>query len=172
MLFFDIKEGKQTNVEMILRENNDQVAVIGNIDSEARVLDLADNKTKSILDITGRGYFMLAYIEPRKEPTNHAMRDMAKLRERLEEWGRPIVFVFKNADEWAQFDANEFGKLPKASYVIDANGAVASSMSQTGLNTGNRPVFVIGDTFNRVVLKSEGYQINLGDNIVNVIHKL
>lgn len=170
--FFNIEEGKQTDLKMVLRENNDAISVIGNIDSEAKVLDTKDNKVKSILDITGRGYFMIALIEPKKEPTNHAMRDMAKLSQQLKEWGRPIVFVVKNADEWAQFDPKEFGQLPDASYVIDVNNAVSSSMSKAGLNVNNRPIFVIGDTFNRLVFKSEGYQINLGDNILNVIHKL
>ena len=170
--FFDIKDGEQTDIELVLRENKDAIAVIGNIDSEAKVLDTQDDKVKSILDITGRGYFMIALIEPRKEPTNHAMRDMAELRDALAEWGRPIVFVVKNADEWAQFDPEEFKGLPDAHYAIDINGAVSASMKQAGLNVDNRPLFVIGDTFNRLVFKSEGYQINLGDNIVNVIHKL
>lgn len=170
--FFDIRGGERTDVELVLRENKDAIAVIGNIDSEARVLDTGDDKIKSILDITGRGYFMIALIEPRKEPTNHAMRDMADLREALAGWGRPIVFVVKNAAEWAQFDPGEFKGLPEAHYVIDVNGAVSASMAQAGLNVDNRPLFVIGDTFNRLVFKSEGYQINLGDNILNVIHKL
>ncbi|MDE6482827.1 MAG: transglutaminase-like domain-containing protein [Rikenellaceae bacterium] len=170
--FFDIERGGQTDVELILRENKDAIAVIGNIDSEARVLDTEDDKVKCILDITGRGYFMIALIEPRKEPTNHAMRDMAELREALAGWGRPIVFVVKNTAEWAQFDPDEFKGLPEAHYVIDVNGAVSASMAQAGLNADNRPLLVIGDTFNRLVFKSEGYQINLGDNILNVIHKL
>ncbi len=170
--FFDIKEGSRTDVDLVLRENKDAIAVIGNIDSEARVLDTEDDKVRSILDITGRGYFMLALIEPRKEPTNHAMRDMAAISKAIAEWGRPVVFVVRNADEWAQFDPDEFNGLPDASYVIDVDGAVSASMTQAGLNVGNRPVFVIGDTFNRLVFKSEGYQINLGDNILDVIHKL
>ena len=170
--FFDIKAGRQTDVELILRENREAVAVIGNIDSEAKVLDTEDGKIKSILDITGRGYFMIALIEPRKEPTNHAMRDMERLRESLREWGRPIVFVVRSAEEWAQFDREEFKGLPEANYVIDIDGAVSASMEKAGLNPGNRPLLVIGDTFNRLVFKSEGYQINIGDNILNVIHKI
>lgn len=34
------------------------------------------------------------------------------------------------------------------------------------------PVFLIGDTFNRVVFESHGYTIGLGDRFLHTIHQL
>ena len=34
------------------------------------------------------------------------------------------------------------------------------------------PMFIIGDTFNRVVFVSQGYTIGLGEQLMKVIHKL
>lgn len=172
LTFFDIEEGKNTPVEMVLRENTEDIFVIGSINAEAKVRTAKENELKSILDITGRGYFLLALIEPRKEPTNHAMRDMAKLKTVLEEWGRPVVIAVKNTEEWNSFDPAEFGELPAITYVKDEDGQVAKMFKANKLNTDNRPVFVIADTFGRVVYASEGYQINLGDHLTSVINKL
>lgn len=34
------------------------------------------------------------------------------------------------------------------------------------------PIFIIGDTFNRVVFQSQGYTIGLGEQLTKVIDKL
>lgn len=34
------------------------------------------------------------------------------------------------------------------------------------------PMFIIGDTFNRVVFVSQGYTIGLGEQLMKVIHGL
>ena len=37
---------------------------------------------------------------------------------------------------------------------------------------GSLPIFLIADTFNRVVFVSQGYTIGLGEQLMQVIHKL
>ena len=39
-------------------------------------------------------------------------------------------------------------------------------------NNGQLPVFIIADTFNRVVFVSQGYTIGLGEQLVKVANKL
>ena len=34
------------------------------------------------------------------------------------------------------------------------------------------PVFIVGDTFNRVVFESHGYTIGLGDRLLHTVHQL
>jgi hypothetical protein len=34
------------------------------------------------------------------------------------------------------------------------------------------PIFIIADTFNRVVFVSQGYTIGLGEQMMQIIHKL
>lgn len=171
--FFTVEDGKNTNVNLVLRENREDIFVLGSIDPEARVTPVGTSDVKSILDITGRGYFILALVGPRQEPTNHAMRNIAKIKESIDQWGRPVVVVFKDEAEYAKYDAKEFGQLPEINYVIDSEGKVAEMLKGLEFDTNtDLPVFVIADTFGRVVYKTAGYQINLGDNIQKVLTKL
>ena len=39
-------------------------------------------------------------------------------------------------------------------------------------NASQLPIFIIADTFNRVVFVSQGYTIGLGEQLMKVIHKL
>ena len=39
-------------------------------------------------------------------------------------------------------------------------------------NAHQLPIFIIADTFNRVVFVSQGYTIGLGEQLMKVIHKL
>lgn len=40
------------------------------------------------------------------------------------------------------------------------------------LPTGDRPIFIIADTFNRIVYISQGYNIGLGDRLIDILHKI
>ena len=40
------------------------------------------------------------------------------------------------------------------------------------LNNSILPVFIIADTFNRVVFVSQGYTIGLGEQLMKVVHGL
>lgn len=40
------------------------------------------------------------------------------------------------------------------------------------LDTKDHPVFIIADTFNRIVYISQGYNIGLGDRLIDILHKI
>lgn len=49
----------------------------------------------------------------------------------------------------------------------DIGGAIAAELEATDM-----PVFIIADTFNRVVYRTDGYMVNLGDRLVDTMSKL
>ncbi|MDE6499541.1 MAG: transglutaminase domain-containing protein, partial [Rikenella sp.] len=116
-----------------------------------------------------------ALLEAKKEPTNHALRDVAALKSELEEWGRGLVFLFPTDDQLAAFDASEFGDLPGTIvYGVDRGGEVSEMLARS-LELSNRndlPIFVVADTFGRVVFFSQGYRIGLGEQMMKVIRAL
>ena len=57
-----------------MRENPDEVKVIGNLNSEALFLPAGKSEPQSILQTTGRGYFIIGILGARQEPTNHAFK--------------------------------------------------------------------------------------------------
>lgn len=173
--FFNIEPDKTTPVKLIMRENTDEVQVIGSFNSENRFKRADDGKETSVLATTGRGYFVVAILGTGQEPTNHAMRDIAAVKGELEAWGRSMVLLFPDETGFRNFNPKEFGDLPGTiTYGIDADNhiqkEIASAMKLT--NAGQLPIFIIADTFNRVVFVSQGYTIGLGEQMMKVIHKL
>lgn len=172
---FNIRAGETTTVNMELRVNDTEVSVIGNFDSESKYLKADDKQEVSILSQTGRGYFLVGLIGVGQEPTNHTLRDIAKVRESFEAWGRPILLLFENEEEARKFNKKEFGELPNTIiYGIDKNGAIKQLIVKEMKLQSDRllPIFFISDTFNRVVSISQGYTIGLGEQLEKIIKKL
>ena len=59
-------------------------------------------------------------------------------------------------------------------YGLDIDGAIQKEMATAMKlqNANTLPIFLIADTFNRVVFVSQGYTIGLGEQLMKVIHKL
>ena len=108
----------------------------------------------------GRGFYVLAVLDPGKEPTNHALRDIAAAREQLEAWGRPILLLCTSEEALARLRKEEkegrYGKLPTTALF-----GVASEE----LLKGARPSVIIADSFNRVFFRSNGYTIGMGNQL-------
>ncbi len=173
--FFNIEPGKTSNIKLEMRESQDDVQVIGNFNSENKFKRADNGEETSLLATTGRGYYIVAVLGARQEPTNHAMRDIAAVKKDLEEWGRGMVLLFPDEKGFQNFDPKEFGELPSTiTYGIDIDktiqNEIAAAMKLQNANT--LPIFIIADTFNRVVFVSQGYTIGLGDQLMKVIHKL
>lgn len=170
---FTISEGETTTLPLVLRHSDTEVSVIGSFDSESKY-QLNGNDV-SILSQVGRGYFVVGLVAIGQEPTNHALRDIAKVASDFDAWGRPMLLLFENEDEMRKFKTSDYGILPRQTLLgIDADGSIrrqiATNMKLNG--NGQLPVFIIADTFNRVVFCSEGYTIGLGEQLQWTIKKL
>ena len=171
--FFNIAAGKTTEVALKMRRPSGQLNVLGNFDSESRFLK--DGQEVSILSQTGRGYFTLALLGIGEEPTNHALRDLAKARATLDEWGRPFVLLFPNDADLQRFKNENFGTLPANIILgVDAEGKIRQQVAQAMklANPSQMPVFIVADTFNRVVFCSQGYTIGMGEQLEKVAKML
>lgn len=170
-----------TTISYALRENQEDVQVIGSLNAEDLYRELTvDNgqltvkDAKSLLSTTGRGYYVLAFVAPNQEPTNHAMRDISIYKQQFEEWGRKMIFLFQNDDEAQRFNFAEFDKLPNTVvWGTDVEGKIKQEVwQQMKLQSPALPVFLICDSFNRVVFVQQGYTINLGEQLIKVIRQL
>ena len=173
--FFPIEAGKTTKVDMVMREAKGDVQVIGNFNSESLFKPLGSDDMKSILTTTGRGYYVVAVLGVNQEPTNHALRDIAALAKDFEEWGRGMVLLFPSEEDYAKFRPQDFPGLPKTiTYGIDKDGSIQAQIAKQMKLSNDEilPMFIIGDTFNRVVFVSQGYTIGLGEQMMKIIHKL
>ena len=178
---FTVNPGETTTVNLTMRQSEDIVAVIGNFNSESkfRLLDRDMNPVGaddvSILSQTGRGYFIVGVLGVGQEPTNHAMRDIAQKSAALDKWGRPIVLLFENESEAQKYRQENFGILPKnVIYGIDRDGSIRLQIArEMKLQSETQlPMFILADTFNRVLFCSQGYTIGLGEQLTKVINNL
>lgn len=158
-----VNKGEETVAKLELRQPSDELQVIGNCNSSL------------LLNKTGRGFFAAAIIAPNNEPTNHILRDISQRRADLEAWGRPIVLMFRNEDEAKRFNKADFPQLPSTViWCVDNDGAVEKDIRQQMKVTAGAPlpIVFIGDTFDRVVFFSQGYTINMGDQLMTAVNKL
>ena len=170
---FNIEKGKTTTLPLDIRHDANDVSVIGQFNSESIINK--NGKDVSILSQTGRGYYILAVLGVGQEPTNHALHDIEKERAAFESWGRPVVLLFESEADAKKFQKDEFGSLPSTvQYAIDKNGAIREQIArEMKLQSKTQmPMFIIADTFNRVVFSSQGYTIGLGEQMKNVFKKL
>ena len=164
MAFFDVVEGRETVLPLVLRAGEGEVPVIGQFDAEtkfvpakakltedgdvlasgagdgATVIPSEAKESASLLSLTGRGYYALALLEPGKEPTNHVLRDLAAARTQLEAWGRPIVLVCstETAMHRLQVEMSEgrYGTLPGTVVLgLDQDGAIRKGIEK-GMKAG------------------------------------
>ena len=173
--FFNVEADKTTPIQLEMRESKDEIQVIGNFNSENKFKRADNGEETSLLATTGRGYYIVALLGSRQEPTNHAMRDIAAVKKELEDWGRGIVLLFPDEKGYKNFDPKEFGDLPGTiTYGLDIDGAIQKEMATAMKlqNANTLPIFLIADTFNRGVFVSQGYTIGLGEQLMKVIHKL
>ena len=172
---FSIKPGQTTHLELAVRESKDEVQVIGNFNSESLFTPLqAAGSKQSLLEACGRGYFVVGILGVNQEPTNHALRDIAACKTDLEKWGRKMVLLFPNEAQSGKFVQESFPDLPSTViYGIDTDG-IQSQIAETIKlrHKETLPIFIIADTFNRVVFISQGYTIGLGEQLTKTIGKL
>ena len=133
----------------------------------------------SLLSTCGRGYYCLGLIAPNQEPTNHALRDIALVRRDFEQWGRKLVLLFDSPASAARFNFAEFSPqsgnaLPSTTaWGCDIDGTIRQEViEQLHLTSSALPIFLICDSFNRVVFVQQGYIIGLGEQLMKVIHQL
>ena len=173
LTFFNVKAGEQNVLNYVQRESDEELQVIGDFNSENLFYDLAEQRSRSLLSATGRGYYVIALIAPGSEPTNHFLRDVAPYKEEFEKWGQKMVLLFRDKGEADRF-VNDFPALPSTIvWGTDIDDTIYNEIVKNmKLQNPNRPVILVADTFNRVVFMSQGYSIGLGEQLIKVINKL
>lgn len=129
--FFNAEGGEERDLVPVVRSAGDKPSVIGTMDVD------------SLLPVTGRGYFLIAFMGDKDEPTSHARSELKSASGLLEKWGRPVV------------------ELPAGSPLLE---------SVPGAHI--IPVIVLCDSFGRVFYVSSGYNTSLAADLERIIPNL
>lgn len=135
--FFVLSAGTETEVPLVMRSADDRISVLGTMDADR------------FLPQTGRGYYILAVLGDRDEPSIHAKRQLEALAPVLKEWGRPVL-VEKDED-----------------------GSILEMLC-AGCKSDSRqlPVVTVCDSFGRIVYFSQGYNTSLAEDIKRILPQL
>ena len=111
---------------------------------------------------TVEGERIVAYLDGGSEPTTHAMQDISILKKEFEKWGGEIVFFFKNEEDLNNFKLKKFNELPQNVELKISSGMVFDTIN-------NLPCFQILNSENEIVFEKYGYQIGLGEQLLNIL---
>ena len=173
LCFFSVKEGETTDVTLDIRKDDTAVSVIGNLNAEVIYRTLDTKEEKSILSTTGRGYYILGLLRNGHEPSVHTLNDISLLKEQLEKRGKKLLLLFEEGTG-SGFDKSLYPGLPAGTaFGEDIDGGIFKEIRESlNLDSQDLPLFVIADTFNRIVFVSQGYTIGLGETIVKTLDKI
>ena len=171
--FFNIESDKTTNIDLVMREPEKGLRIIGNFNSE-NVYTQAQTQTQtSLLATTGRGFYVLGLLDGGSEPTTHAMLDIAAVKDQLDKWGRSFVFLFQNEEHKKNFELKNFQGLPEnLTFGLEDGTMLKEVVANMRLQNNNLPIFIVANTQNEIVFISQGYTIGLGEQLTKVINEL
>lgn len=175
---FNVPFGDTVTQPLVVRQDSGRVGVVGAFDAESKYVpvrgdgDLAGEQ--SVLQATGRGFYVLGILGPGQEPTDHALRDVTAVAAELEAVGRPMLLLCRNEADWKRFQSGKWRKLPaQTQYGLDATGRIEAELRENlDLGSAQLPIWIVADTFNRVVWFSRGYTIGLGEQLLKVLQSL
>lgn len=172
--FFNIEKDKTTPVDIVIRQDSTGVQVIGNFDAESRYIANGETEPRSILSTTGRGFYILGVLSPLGEPSIHSLNDIAPLAAEFDRAGYPMVIINEGDTAPLLKAIADAGKMPEKTFVgSDIDSRIADALIRDlKLQPSSLPIWIIADTFNRVVFVSQGYTIGLGDKLLDTLHKL
>lgn len=184
---FNVPAGDTLTQPLIVRRDAGRVGVVGAFDAESKYVPLAATKpasdasaasmagaARSVLQAMGRGFYVLGILGPGQEPTDHALRDVTAVAAELEAVGRPMLLLCRDEADWRRFEAGAWHKLPaQTQYGLDKGGAIEAALRENlDLESAQLPIWIVADTFNRVVWFSRGYTIGLGEQLLKVLQSL
>lgn len=173
--FFGIKADALKKQTLKLRDNADELRVIGNFDCENYFTNYK-GVHKTLLQSTGRGYYLVALIRDNHEPSTHILHECEEANIHLSQWPYLFVMLFPSQEELQSFRTHrrDFDGLPDNFIFGVADPATIEAMHIQELTHGSQelPILIMADTFNRVVWFQQGYTIGIVDQIMSVIRQL
>lgn len=172
---FTVAENQTSDVVMVLREADKAIKVIDHINTNSTFIPLGATSAKSLQSAAGEGYFVVALIDAKAEPTTHMLRDLNKQLTTLEKWGQPLLLIFSDEKQAARFNRADYPTLPSTVTLGYDNNSEVTRMIKEELEINDisrLPVVALVDDKGSVYYTSTGYNTALGEQLRNLIEKL
>ncbi len=166
--FFNISPDMKTEQVITLRKNTAPLPVIGTIDTKQFFRENTEGKPMQLN--AGKG-FVIAFMEPDKEPSRHFIADLKLKSAEFSGWKGNIILLFRSEAEKAGFIALHGSEMP-AGLIYRVAGQSALKYTGTSLNRtlgASLPVILYLNPKSEVIYLSEGYRIGIGDDLTRLM---
>ena len=167
--FFELKENEHKAIDIKLRKDLSPVEILGTIDLNIKI-SLPDKSGITLKSIADKG-IVLTWIDPNKEPTKHIFNDLPLLKSELDSWGGYFIFLSNQPEASNNFKLESIKGLPANSlYSVDIDSKILKEITKSAsLSDIHFPFLVLTDKNGNIILKSEGYRIGIGEQILKKI---
>jgi hypothetical protein len=164
--FFELKENEHKAIDIKLRKDVSPAEILGTIDLNIKI-SLPDKSGITLKSIADKG-IVLAWIDPDKEPTKHIFNDLPLLKSELDSWGGYFIFLSNQSEASNNFKLESIKGLPANSlYSVDIDSKILKEITKSvSLSDIHFPFLVLTDKNGNIILKSEGYRIGIGEQIL------
>ncbi|HUV01030.1 MAG TPA: transglutaminase domain-containing protein [Bacteroidales bacterium] len=164
--FFELKENEHKAIDIKLRKDVSPAEILGTIDLNIKI-SLPDKSGIILKSIADKG-IVLAWIDPDKEPTKHIFSDLPLLKAELDSWGGYFIFLSNQSEASNNFKLESIKGLPANSlYSVDIDSKILKEITKSvSLSDIHYPFLVLTDKNGNIILKSEGYRIGIGEQIL------
>ncbi|MBR5784186.1 MAG: hypothetical protein IKY43_03345, partial [Bacteroidales bacterium] len=172
LVFFNIKAGETTKQALELRTLVPRKENYGKIDLSTQAPWNTDATLAS--EVKDKD-FVLAFIDPNREPTRHLFNDIEIIKSQFEKWNGKMVFIVPEKKITDDFDTEKLmKKLPKnATLWIDKNSDWMNMFLKTTDTyfRSNYPLVFIINSKGELTFKTEGYRIGTGELIFKSLER-
>lgn len=145
----------------------DELVVIGSMDAEWKYIS-REGTPVSILQTVGRNFFMLALVEPTKEPSQHFIRELADIGNAIK---LPVILLFRDRELMDFFFQQSYNLDNGIYYGYDPGNVILKGLEKS-LDTGHLaarlPVVIVADSFGNIYYRSVGYSIGIPETVAQL----
>jgi len=171
--FFEVAKGQTLNVNIALREVNEEIVVHGNIPMTNKVV-LENGSVQTLSSLASEKGVVLAWIDPEKEPTKHILVEMQDLKLKFQNWGGTIALLMPDKNVLASFKPERLKNLPAqcVTAVDEQLGLLKLLESTTKLSLQSKlPILLYLTESGDILFISSGYAIGTVEQLEKAISK-
>lgn len=170
--YFRIGAGRETVLAPQFRKPERSLPMLGTADGGSVLCRWdGDGGAVSLAELAGRAGAVLAWIDPRREPSRHLLREAGELKADYEAAGRPLLLAVPEGPESADFGPAAYPALPEGALLLrDGAGEALRRMAERcHPGEGGYPYLYVLDGSLAVRYVQSGYKPGSGKEALQVL---
>ncbi len=166
--FFRVPETGFKEICFSLRTEPQEPAVLGKFEPEATVYDFKDKSSLNLNSWLKGQSFIMALIDPDREPSKHLMTEIQALADRFVSWPGNLLVVIAWGKIPAGLSPEIYSDLPdSARLVYDEKNQLPSLLKKAlSREPTSLPAVIAVRSSREIMYYSEGYQIGTGEQLL------